>query len=223
MEKNFIFSGREFQDKYPITSNSIQIGNYSYEKEVIEKMEALAFTNAEKLDLELNKASDFDDFINQEIEKTSVEMGQKYFEVHKYLWNKIGRDISNHEDVYYNNISLALKNYSFYNDDKITEIDNIIKDATNHYPYVQEDIYNNGIYSNIEERDVIKESNNPKDKENFKWINPFSPKGILYIGILGVIIYILYNNISISYTGFLIVGILVLFAFLYFENNYKRK
>ncbi len=60
-------------------------------------------------------------------------------------------------------------------------------------------------------------------EDNFKWFNPFSFKGASYLGIAGVIIYILYNNISISYTGLIILGGLALFAFMYFEDNYKKK
>ncbi len=223
MENDFIFSGREFKSKQTDSNYTIKIGNYSNTTDAFGKMEIITYKIAKKLDEELQLKSDFNHFINYEIEKTSVQEVYKYFEVYKYLWSKIGRDISDYDDVFYNNITLALKDYSSSNSDKIAEIDSIVKNATNHHPYIQEDMYNDNKYSQIEEYKEIKDNSIPKEEDNFKWFNPFSFKGAFYIGIAGMIIYFLYNNLSITYTGVIILGTLALFAFIYFEDNYKKK
>lgn len=79
MENDFIFSSREFQNN-PSNSNSlIKIGNYSNSKDAFEKMEVLTKKTAKELDKKLQKISNFNNFINYQIEKTSER------EVYKYL------------------------------------------------------------------------------------------------------------------------------------------
>lgn len=223
MENDFIFSSREFQNTPSNSNNVIKIGNYSNSKDAFEKMEVLTKKTAKELDERLQKISNFDDFINCQIEKTSVREVYQYFEVYKYLWSKIGRDISDYDDVFYNNITLTLKDYSSSNSDKIAEIDSILKNSTSHSPYIEEDMYNDSKYSQIEDLQETKENTSKEEEDDFKWFNPFSTKGIIYIGIAGVIIYFLYNNISITYAGFILLGVIALFAFMYFEDNYKKK
>jgi hypothetical protein len=221
MENDFIFSSREFQNNPSNSNNVIRIGNYSNSKDAFEKMEILTNKTAKELDKELQKVSNFDDFINYQIKKTSVREVYQYFEVYKFLWDKIGRDISDYDDVFYNNITLALKDYSSSNSDKIDEIDSIVSNATSYSPYIQEDMYNDSKYSHIENLQETKE-NTSKEENDFKWFNPFSFNGALYIVIAGLVIYFLYKNISITYTGFLIVGALVLFGLLYFGDKINK-
>ncbi len=173
---------------------------------------------------EMHIEPEFADLINYRIIATSLEKAKEDFNDYLYGWNLIGKDVSNAQQVYDDFFNTEMyhstpKSINDYN----SEIDSILKNATDHYPYIQEDMYNDGKYSQIEEDKEIKNNNFPKEEDNFKWFNPFSFKGALYIGIGGMIIYFLYNNLSITYTGVIILGTLALFAFMYFEDNYKKK
>lgn len=220
MDNNYIFSGREFKDNLHSSSNSIQIGDYMYTKENIYKMKILVNRIAEKLDLKLNKTASFDDYIYSEIQNHSVEKVYMYFDLYKFLWNDIGRDITDFEDVFYNNITLRLKDHSRSASDIIIENDSIVKNVTNHYNK-QNDIIKDNQSFQIDKEEL---SNKVIDEnDNFKWFNPFSFKGTIYLFITGLIIYFLYKYVTFTYIGFLIIGALILFAFIYFEDNYKKK
>ncbi len=173
---------------------------------------------------EMHIEPEFADLINYRIIATSLEKAKENFNDYLYGWSLIGKDVSNAQEVYDDFFNTELhhstpKSITDYN----SEIDSILKNATDHYPYIQEDMYNDSKYSQIEEYKEIKDNSIPKEEDNFKWFNPFSFKGAFYIGIGGMIIYFLYNNVSISYTGVIILGTLALFAFMYFEDNYKKK
>lgn len=178
----------------------------------------------ENIKEEMHIEPEFADLINYRIIATSKEKVKGDFQNLVYGWSLIGKSVENSEQVYDEFFNTELyhstpKSITEYN----SEIDSIVKNATNHYPYVQEDMYNDGKYSQIEEAEEIQESNPIKEEDNFKWFNPFSFNGALYLGIAGVILYLLYKNISITYTGLIVLGALALFAFMYFEDNYKRK
>lgn len=178
----------------------------------------------ENIKEEMHIEPEFADLINYRIIATSKEKVKGDFQNLVYGWSLIGKSVENSEQVYDEFFNTELyhstpKSITEYN----SEIDSIVKNATNHYPYVQEDMYNDSKYSQIEEAEEIQESNPIKEEDNFKWFNPFSFNGALYLGIAGVIIYFLYKNISITFTGFIVLGALALFAFMYFEDNYKKK
>ena len=178
----------------------------------------------ENIKEEMHIEPEFADLINYRIIATSKEKVMGDFQNLVYGWSLIGKSVENSEQVYDEFFNTELyhstpKSITEYN----SEIDSIVKNATNHYPYVQEDMYNDSKYSQIEEAEEIQESNPIKEEDNFKWFNPFSFNGALYLGIAGVIIYFLYKNISITFTGFIVLGALALFAFMYFEDNYKKK
>ncbi len=166
----------------------------------------------------------FDDLINYRIIATSENDVREHFAFYKLGWKLINQDVSKADEVYkryfeYDEVYLPCS------DDVIAENDRIIDGATNSFPYVQEDIYQGSNYSMPIHEDewVDVSSKNNEPEKHFTWFNPFSFNGALTIGIGGSIAYFLYKNISMTETGFIIVGALVLFGFLYFESNYKRK
>lgn len=172
---------------------------------------------------ELHIEPEFADLINYRIIATSKEKVKEEFQNLVYGWSLLGKSVDNSKQVYdeffnsemHQTTSKSLKEFN-------SEIDSIISNATEHSPYIQEEMYNDDKYSQIDDIEESKEKNSIEE-DGFKWFNPFSTKGIIYIGIAGVIIYFLYNNISITYTGFIVLGTIALFAFMYFEDNYKKK
>lgn len=172
---------------------------------------------------ELHIEPEFADLINYRIIATSKEKVKEEFQNLVYGWSLLGKSVDNSKHVYdeffnsemYHTTSKSLKEFN-------SEIDSIISNATEHTPYIQEEMYNDEKHSQIDDIEESKEKDS-KQEDDFKWFNPFSTKGIIYIGIAGVVIYFLYNNISITYTGFIVLGTIALFAFMYFEDNYKKK
>jgi len=57
---------------------------------------------ADKLDKELDKEAQFEDFINDRIAKTSYDNVDTMFKAYEYAWNAIGRDTSNAGEIYDN-------------------------------------------------------------------------------------------------------------------------
>ena len=165
----------------------------------------------------------FDDLINYRIIATSENDVKEHFDFYKLGWKLINQDVSKADDVYkrffeYDEVYLP------NSDDVIAENDRIVDDTTGSFPYIQEDIYQgSNSRPNNEDEFVNVSSKNKKPKKDFTWFNPFPSNGALKIGIGGSIVYLLYTNISMTETAFIVLGALVLFAFLYFEDNYKKK
>lgn len=184
---------------------------------------------------------EFRDLISYRIIATSESEVKKCFEYYKEGWALLGKDTSNYSEVYNEFFNVEESGYVMSTEQILKANDNIIEHARDSNLVV------NNRKQNITHLDIDEENAKPKTRrcikcnklfntisnntcnsckkeENIiKWFNPFSFNGALYLGIAGTGIYILYNNVSISYTGFLILGGLSLFAFLYFQDNYKKK
>jgi len=184
---------------------------------------------------------EFRDLISYRIIATSMEEVKSLFEYYREGWSLLGKDTSNYSEVYDEFFNVEDSPPLRSTEEILKEIDMIVENAkdpnliidyrrqnTNAFDVNEEDpkakprrcIKCNMLFNTVS-NDTCDSCK--KEEDDFKWFDPFSFRGILYLGILGAVLYVLYNNVSISYTSFLVLGGLVLFAFLYFDDNYKKK